>query len=83
MERPASAEKIEQIKCATASDPQLRRVLNYTVSGWQKYAKDVPEEIRKYHAVRAELSVVDGKIIYHTGNRLVIQFKSYISDVLS
>ena len=79
MERPASPDKIEQIKCATASDPQLRRVLEYTVSGWQKYAKDVPEEIRKYHAVRGELSVVDGKIIYH--NRLVIP-SSLRSEVL-
>ena len=68
MERPASPEKIEQIKPATASDPQLRRVLDY--SGWSKYAKDIPEEIRKYHAVRGELSVVDGKIIFY--NRLVI-----------
>ena len=79
MERPASPEKIEQIKLATASDPQLRRVLDYTVSGWPKYAKDIPEEIRKYHAVRGELSVVDGKIIYH--NRLVIP-SSLQSEVL-
>ena len=43
------------------------------------YAKDVPEEIRKYHAVRGELSVVDGKIIYH--NRLVIP-SSLRSEVL-
>ena len=70
MERPTSPEKIEQIKCATASDPQLRRVLDYTVSRWPKYAKDVPGEIRQHHAVRGEFSVVDGKIIYH--NRLVI-----------
>ena len=52
MERPTSPEKIEQIKCATASDPQLRRVLDYTVGRWPKYAKDVPGEIRQYHAVR-------------------------------
>ena len=70
MERPASPEKIEQIKCATASDPQLRRVLDYTISRWPKYAKDVQEEIRQYRAVRGELSAVDGKIIYH--NHLVI-----------
>ena len=57
MKRPASPEKIEQIKCATVLDPQLRRVLDYTVSGWPKYAKDVPEEIGQYHAVRGELSV--------------------------
>ena len=43
MERPATPEKIEQIKLATASDPQLRRFLDYTVSGWPKYAKDIPE----------------------------------------
>ena len=30
MERPALPEKIEQIKLATASDPELRRVLDYT-----------------------------------------------------
>ena len=38
MERPASPEKIEQTKCAVASDPQQRRVLDYTVSGWPKYS---------------------------------------------
>ena len=79
MERAASPEKIEQIKCATESVPQLRRVLDYAVSGWPKYAKDVPEEIRKYHAVSGELSVVDSKIIYH--NRLVIP-SSLRSEVL-
>ena len=63
MERPASPEKIEQIKPATASDPQLSRVLDYSVSGWPKYAKDIPEEIRKYHAVRGELSVVSRLVI--------------------
>ena len=53
--------------------------MDYTFSGWPKYAKDIPEEIRKYHAVRGELSVVDGKIIYH--NRLVIP-SSLESEVL-
>ena len=43
MVRPASHEKLEQIKYSTSSDPQLRRVLDYTVNGWPKYAKDVPE----------------------------------------
>lgn len=65
MERSASPEKIDQIKCATASDAQLRRLLNYTARGWPKYAKDVREEIRQYHAVPGELLVVNGKIIYY------------------
>ena len=70
MVRPASHEKLEQIKHSTSSDPQLRCVLEYTVKGWPKYAKDVPEQLRPYYAVRGDLSVADGKIIYH--NRLVI-----------
>ena len=53
--------------------------MDYTFSGCPKYAKYIPEEIRKYHAVRGELSVVDGKIIYH--NRLVIP-SSLQSEVL-
>ena len=79
MERPASPEKIEQIKCATVSDPQLRHVLDYTVSGWPKYTRDVLEEIYQYHAIRGELSMVDCKIIYR--NRLVIP-SSLQSEVL-
>ena len=37
MVRPASPEKMERIKHATSSDPQLSHLLNYTVSGWPKY----------------------------------------------
>ena len=70
MVRPASPEKMERIKEATFSDPQLSRVLNYTANGWPKYASDVPEEIRPYYAVRGDLSVTDSKVIYR--NCLVI-----------
>ena len=34
MARPASPENMERIKLATSSDPQLDRVLNYTVNNW-------------------------------------------------
>ncbi|KAL9963006.1 hypothetical protein ACROYT_G032167 [Oculina patagonica] len=68
--QPASLEKLEQIKQATLSDPQLSLVLNYTINGWPKYAKDVPEQIRQYYTVRGDLSVVNGKIIYC--NRIVV-----------
>ena len=68
--RPVSTQKMESIKSATSSDPQLSRVLDHSVNGWPKYAKDVREELRPYHAVRGDLSVADGKIIYR--NRLVI-----------
>ena len=70
MSQPASLEKLEQIKQATLSDPQLSLVLNYTINGWPKYAKDVPEQIRQYYTVRGDLSVVNGKIIYC--NRIVV-----------
>ena len=70
MSQPASLEKLEQIKQATLFDPQLTLVLNYTINGWPKYAKDVQEQIRQYYTVRGVLSVVNGKIIYC--NRTVV-----------
>ena len=68
--RRASPEKMERIKQATSSEFQLSRVLDCTVNGWEKYASDVPEEIRPYFAVCGDLSVTDGKIFYR--HRLVI-----------
>ena len=70
MMRPASMGKMESIKPAISNDLKLSRVLDYTVNSWPKYAKDVQEQLRPYHAVRGSLPVVDGKIIYQ--NRLVI-----------
>lgn len=75
-ERSASPETTEQIKCTTASDPQLRHFLDYAVSGWPKYAKAVPEEIRQYHAVTLGSGWQD-----HYHNRLVIP-SSLQSEVL-
>ena len=64
MSQPASLKNLEQIKQATLSDAQLSLVLNYTINGWPKYAKDVEEQIRQYYRVRGDLLVVNGKIIY-------------------
>ena len=38
MMRPVSMAKLESIKSAISSDPQLSHVLDYTVNGWSKYA---------------------------------------------
>ena len=70
MMRPVSMAKMESIKSAIPNDPQPSHVLDYTVNGWPKYAEDVPEQLRPYHAVRGSLSVVNDKIIYQ--NRLII-----------
>ena len=70
MMRPVSMGKMESIKPAFSNDLKLSHVLDYTVNSWPKYAKDVQEQLRPYHAVRGSLPVVDGKIIYQ--NRLVI-----------
>ena len=58
------------MKQATSSDPQMSCVLSCVVNGWPTYASDVPQEIHPHYAVRGDLSVTDGKIIYE--NRLVI-----------
>ena len=63
MVHTASHEKWEQIKHFSSSDSQSRRVLDYTLNGRSKYAKDVPEQICLHHAVRGHFSEADGKII--------------------
>lgn len=55
MMRLVSKTKLESIKSAISNDPQLSHVLDYTVNGWPKYAKDFPEQLRPSHAVRGTL----------------------------
>lgn len=57
----------------------LSRVFDHTVNGWPNYAKDVPKQLRPYHAVHGDLSVADDKIINR--NRLVIS-RTLQSEVL-
>ena len=59
-----SVNKLCTIKRATAEDPVLSQVVQYTVEGWPKYAKDVPFELRAYHEARNHLSVSEGLLIY-------------------
>lgn len=67
---PATPSKLALIRQETQTDPQLQTALQYTMSGWPKYASDVKPEARELFAVRAELSVSDGLLI--RGKRIVI-----------
>ena len=68
--QPMTDTRLQQITDHTREDPVLRAAIVYTVSGWPKHQRDVPENLRSLFAVRNQLSVCDGLLTL--GNRLVI-----------
>ena len=68
--QPMTDTRLQQIRDHTREDPVLRAAIVYTVSGWPKHQRDVPENLRSLFAVRNQLSVCDGLLTL--GNRLVI-----------
>lgn len=70
---PATPQKMDSIRAATAADETLQAVTRYIRSGWPDHAHQVPSNIREYFSVRNELSVYDGMII--RGCRIVIPEK--------
>ena len=55
---------------ATQSDSVLQAAIVYTLTGWPKHEKDVPNSLRELYAHRGMLSVTDGLLVF--GNRIVI-----------
>ena len=67
---PASPQKRDDLRAATQGDSILQAAIVYTLTGWPKYEKDVPDSLRQLYAHRAMLSVTDGLLVF--GNRIVI-----------
>lgn len=67
---PATPQRLENMKAATAADSNLQMVLKYVKSGWPDYVADVPVAIRDYFPIRSELSEYNG--IVTRGCRMII-----------
>lgn len=67
---PASSQMVDKISKQQMNDPVLRKVVHYTLNGWNEEFKEYPE-LNDYHAARGDLSVVNGSLLVYR-NRLVI-----------
>ena len=67
---PASDAKKTEIRNAVNSDSILQSAIVYTLTGWPRYEKDVPESMKSLYAHRASLSVTDGLLVF--ASRIVI-----------
>ena len=76
---PASDAKKSAMKQATTRDSLLQSAIVYTMTGWPKYEKDVPESLKNLYAHRASLSVSDGLLLF--GSRIVVP-KSMRPEIL-
>ena len=76
---PVTDDKMDQYREATSDDTILPGVMQYTIDGWPQYRSDISEKYKKYHDVRAHLSVANGLLLYD--NQIVIP-ELYIRDTL-
>ena len=67
---PATAEKLDEIRQRTMSDPTLQRVIHFTLHGWPNQSRSIDPSLKVYHAERANLTYTDGLLLYC--DRLVI-----------
>jgi hypothetical protein len=65
-----SDNKIETLKEATSSDPELAALRDIVVDGWPEKRHMVPKPIQPYWAFRDELSIENGLVL--KGGRIVI-----------
>jgi len=67
---PATPQRMDSIRKATAADEKLQTVIRYIRSGWPEHVNTVPSVIREYFPAKSELSEYDGMVI--RGSRIVI-----------
>ncbi|XP_034023466.1 uncharacterized protein K02A2.6-like [Thalassophryne amazonica] len=67
---PASQNKMEEIKMATAEDAELQSLIKFIWTGWPEHSCKVPVGIRQFMQVKAELSEHDGLVL--RGSRIVV-----------
>jgi len=66
---PATTSKLAEIRQKTTTDTILSRAVKYTLQGWPA-VQEVPPDIREMHAVRNNLTVIEGMLFYQ--HRVVI-----------
>ena len=56
--------KLEQVRSATDNDDELQVVMDYVLSGWPQYIRDVPQQLRKFFEIRHHLSISERLLLY-------------------
>jgi transposase InsO family protein len=60
-----SPSRLNQLQIETDRDEELQVVIDYVVSGWPEYARDVPQYLKKFFEIRNNLSVADRLLLYN------------------
>ena len=75
---PASSEKLDRIRKASKDDVFVSTIMHYTLNGWPKHVKDLPEEYRDLP--HANFNISNGILL--NNDRIVIPH-ALQSDILS
>ena len=67
---PMSTQRKEELQTCTRNDAILQSAIVFTLTGWPKYEKDVPDNLKQFFNVKELLSVSNGLLTY--ADRIVI-----------
>lgn len=67
---PASKNRLEDLREESSRDPVIQRAMKYTLSGWPKHQRDVPNDLHNIFKEKEMLSVIDGLLVF--GSRIVV-----------
>lgn len=67
---PISSDKLEDLKRATRDDQVLQTLTRTIKTGWSRYRKSSPPEIRQYWNLKDEVHVIGGLVLL--GDRVII-----------
>jgi hypothetical protein len=59
-----SSDRLTQVAKMVQEDPVLKVVATFIQTGWPKYIKDVPEDVKPYYGISAHLSHSNGVLTY-------------------
>lgn len=78
--RSFSATRLQDVKEATDRDEELQAVMDYIVSGWPEYVRDLPTYLHKYYEIRHHLSVSERLLLYDDRIYIPKSLQKYILE---
>ena len=76
---PVSKTRLQELRCATQSDPTLSSLTKIVHEGWPQSKKDCPEQLLDFWSFRQEISEEDG--LLYKSHRLIMLYSERLETL--